>query len=116
MPFNFKFMNLFFKNSTALLGATLLFSVTSCVTNHQSVANTQLITGLTATTERTTLEGKWNYTMSNPEQEPFSGVLMVQRGGTVGYTGWISISTIDYEAHTKVIKAEIQGQNFTYTG
>jgi hypothetical protein len=69
-----------------------------------------------AVAERTYLEGKWDYTMSNPEQSPFSGIISVQRGGAAGYTGWISVSDINYEAQTAITKAELQGENFLYAG
>ncbi len=101
------------------MGATAFLLITSCVRpNAISVTNTPPPQAEAApvVAERTTLEGKWDYTMSNPDQDPFSGVLMVQRGGSAGYTGWISVSTIDYEAQTKVTKAEIQGEKFTYIG
>ena len=92
--------------------------MTGCVRPNSITGNgtLQQAPAVAVNSARTTLEGKWDYTMSNPEQEPFSGVLMVQRGGSAGYTGWISVSTIDYEAQTKVIKAEIQGEKFTYIG
>ncbi|GEO03454.1 hypothetical protein AAE02nite_11180 [Adhaeribacter aerolatus] len=107
------------KSSTAIMGATAFLFITGCVRPSTIAAtNTanQQAASVPVAAERTTLEGKWDYTMSNPDQDPFSGVLMVQRGGSAGYTGWISVSTIDYEAQTKVTKAEIQGEKFTYIG
>ncbi|KAA5548428.1 hypothetical protein [Adhaeribacter rhizoryzae] len=104
------------KNSSALFNAAIFLFITGCATPGAVTGTTQPAPQEQVTTERTTLEGKWDYTMSNPEQAPFSGVLMVQRGGSAGYTGWISVSTIDYEAQTKVTKAEIHGEKFTYIG
>ena len=111
-------MKKLFKSSFTLFGTTTILLMNSCVRPNSIVGDGTLQQASTVTenAERTTLEGKWDYTMSNPEQAPFSGVLMVQRGGSAGYTGWISVSTIDYEAQTKVSRAEIQGENFTYIG
>lgn len=105
-----------FKRSSALISATAFLLITGCVKSGSQSFSAQQISGMEASSERANLEGKWNYTMSNPEQEPFSGVFVVQRGGITGYTGWISVSTIDYEAKTNVIKADIQGDKFTYAG
>ncbi len=104
------------KSSSALLGIAAFLFITGCAAPASVTTTTPPAPQEQVATERTTLEGKWDYTMSNPEQAPFSGILMVERGGSAGYTGWISVSTIDYEAQTKVTKAEIQGENFTYIG
>jgi hypothetical protein len=100
----------------AVVAGAFLLAVSGCVRPTPPTA-TALPTQINpAEAEANTLEGKWDYTMSNPDQAPFSGTWMVQRGGAAGYTGWISISTIDYEAQTKVTKADIQGNHFTYAG
>ena len=106
------------KSSSAIIGTTAILLTTSCVkpTAISGNGTLQQAPAVAVHSEQTTLEGKWDYTMSNPEQAPFSGVLMVQRGGSAGYTGWISVSTIQYEAQTKVSKAEILGEHFTYIG
>jgi hypothetical protein len=70
----------------------------------------------TVAAERTYLEGRWSYTMTNPDQAPFSGTIWVQRGGPAGYSGWISINSVDYEAPTNITKAELHGENFIYMG
>lgn len=91
---------------------------TGCA-QQQITASNRLNAGISEpapVTERTYLEGKWEYTMTNPEQSPFSGIIWVQRGGAAGYTGWISVSDINYEAQTAITKAELQGENFIYAG
>ena len=101
-----------------ILGCSVLLVIIGC--GRQQIPATATTTTSTpkpaAVTQRTYLEGKWDYTMSNPEQSPFSGIISVQRGGNAGYTGWISVSNINYEAQTAITKAELQGENFLYAG
>lgn len=96
----------------------LLLASTGCM-RQQIPATASTATASTtpaAVAERAFLEGNWDYTMTNPDQSPFSGIISVQRGGSAGYTGWISVSNVNYEAPTAITKAELQGQNFIYSG
>ena len=104
------------RNSSAFAGAVAFLLITGCVSSTSPAVSAHRAAIMPVATERTTLEGKWDYTMSNPDQAPFSGVIMVQRGGSAGYTGWISVSTIDYEAQTNITKADFNGDHFTYAG
>jgi len=108
------------QNKLIYIGLILVLWITGCVRQQISTtatsANISASSPAPAAAERTSLEGKWDYTMTNPDQSPFSGVISVQRGGAVGYTGWISVNDINYEAQTAITKAELQGENFIYAG
>ncbi len=102
-----------------LLAGSLVLFITGCVAPKAVVKNTPVPNTSSAApviAERANLEGKWQYTMSNPDHGTLTGNLMVQRGGVAGYSGYLMIKEMRVEAETIISKAEIKGQNFVYQG
>ncbi|QNF35584.1 hypothetical protein HUW51_23810 [Adhaeribacter swui] len=66
--------------------------------------------------EHAQLSGTWEYTMTNDQQEPVSGLLTIQRGGAAGYTGSITLNGFRSENEMAIKKAQLNGANFIYEG
>ncbi|RDC63892.1 hypothetical protein [Adhaeribacter pallidiroseus] len=66
--------------------------------------------------EHAELSGTWEYTMTNEQQEPVTGLLTIQRGGNAGYTGSITLNGMRSENEMAIKKAQLNGSNFIYEG
>ena len=75
-----------------------------------------LVAAASPAEEHADLSGTWEYTMTNAQQEPLTGLLTIQRGGTAGYTGTITLNGTTSDNEMNISKAQLNGPNFIYEG
>jgi hypothetical protein len=108
-------------SSVILIGLLMINFGSGCASQQAGTATTQNqattpVSGNSPPTEHAELSGTWEYTMTNERQEPVTGLLTIQRGGSAGYTGSITLNGMQSENEMTISKAQLNGSNFIYEG